>query len=279
MGEPFIGSEAVARGLSWGELQRQHIRLFRNVYVHADAEVSAVVRAKAAWLWSGRRGVIAGLGAAAVHGSRWVDAAQRIDLYHDNRHRLAGLMVRSEPLPADHVVVIDGVPVTDAARTAFDLACWYPTITAVAAIDALARATECKVADIELLAMAAAGRRGIVRARQAIALVDAGAQSPKESWLRTILVQSGLPRPQTQIPVRNGYGDVIAYLDMGWDEPVKVAVEYDGAHHRTDRSQFSYDIRRLEMLQRAGWLVVRVTADDSAATAVRRVRAALARRQ
>jgi hypothetical protein len=27
-----------------------------------------------------------------------------------------------------------------------------------------------------------------------------GAQSPKETWLRLLLIQAGLPRPQTQIP-------------------------------------------------------------------------------
>ena len=56
----------------------------------------------------------------------------------------------------------------------------------------------------------------------------AGAQSPKETWLRLVLIQAGLPRPQTQIPVYDEFGEVIAYLDMGWED-VKVAVEYDGS--------------------------------------------------
>ena len=69
----------------------------------------------------------------------------------------------------------------------------------------------------------------------------------------------------------------MAYLDMGWEDAL-VAVEYDGEHHRTVRSQYSYDIRRLEMLQRRGWTVIRVTAADRAEEVVRRVRAALAGR-
>jgi hypothetical protein len=35
------------------------------------------------------------------------------------------------------------------------------------------------------------------------------------------------------------------YLDMGWEEAL-VAVEYDGDQHRTDRWQYTKDVRRLE---------------------------------
>lgn len=68
----------------------------------------------------------------------------------------------------------------------------------------------------------------------------------------------------------------VAYLDMGWPEWM-VAVEYDGDHHRTDRRQYVKDIRRLEMLEQLGWVVVRVVAEDRPADIVRRVRAALAK--
>ncbi len=108
------------------------------------------------------------------------------------------------------------MPVTSPARTALDFGCWYPTMTAVAGIDALAGAVEIKAADIELLCHRYSGRRGIMRARLAIDLFDPGAQSPKESWLRVVLVQAGLPRPQTQIPVCDEFGSPFAYLDMGW---------------------------------------------------------------
>jgi very-short-patch-repair endonuclease len=144
-------------------------------------------------------------------------------------------------------------------------------------IDALARATEIKAVDVELLARRYPGRRGIARARQAMELFDTGAHSPKESWLRVILIQAGLPRPQTQIPVLNEFARAIAYLDMGW-ENVRVAVEYDGEQHRTERRQYTWDVRRLEMLERRGWIVVRVVAGDRPAEIVGRVREAFARR-
>ncbi|GAH59580.1 unnamed protein product, partial [marine sediment metagenome] len=34
------------------------------------------------------------------------------------------------------------------------------------------------------------------------------------------------------------------YLDMGWEER-RLAVEYDGDHHRSNPVQFARDVRRL----------------------------------
>ncbi|OMC16808.1 DUF559 domain-containing protein [Mycobacterium sp. SP-6446] len=278
MDEPFVGSEAVACGLlTKSQLETRYHRLFRGVYIDRDAELTATVRAKAGWLWTGRRGVVAGFSAAALHGSTWVDDRRAVELIHDNHHVAAGIQLHRDTVEADEIEMIDGVAVTSPTRTALDLGCWYPTMTAVAGIDALARATEIKAADVELLARRYAGRRGIVRARQAVSLFDPGAQSPKESWLRIVLLQAGLRKPETQIPVRNEFGSAIAYLDMGWED-VKVAVEYDGEQHRTDRRQYTWDVRRLETLERLGWIVIRVVAGDRPAEIVGRVRAAFARR-
>lgn len=276
--EPFIGNEAIAAGaVSKSQLATRFRRLFPGVYVERDVDVTAELRAKAGWLWTGRRGVVAGFAAAALHGSKWVDGVRVVELIHDNRRSPPGIQARQERIEEHEIELVAGVPVTSPVRTALDFGCWYPTMTAVAGIDALARATEIKAADVELLARGYAGRRGIVRARQAANLFDSGAQSPKESWLRIVLIQAGLQKPQTQIPVRNEFGSAIAYLDMGWED-VKVAVEYDGEQHRTDRRQYTWDVRRSETLERLGWIVIRVVAGDRPAEIVGRVRAALARR-
>jgi very-short-patch-repair endonuclease len=94
--------------------------------------------------------------------------------------------------------------------------------------------------------------------RTALALYDCGAQSPQETWLRLLIIDAGFPRPQTQIPVP-GDGRAKYYLDMGWADR-KIAVEYDGDHHRTDRRQFNRDIVRLEELADLGWIIVRIAA-------------------
>ncbi|OBH42905.1 hypothetical protein [Mycobacterium mantenii] len=278
MGGPLIGSEAIAAGvLTKSQLATRFRRLFPDVYLERDVDVTAELRAKAGWLWTGRRGVVAGFAAAGLHGSKWVDDWQVVDLVHDNRRGPPGIQTHRDRIEDDEIELVAGMPVTSPIRTALDLGCWYPVVSAVAAIDALARATEIKAADVELLARRYLGRRGVAQARQAVDLFDAGAQSPKESWLRVVLIQAGLPKPQTQMPVLDEFGNAVAYLDMGW-ENVKVAVEYDGEQHRSDRRQYTWDVRRLEMVERLGWIVVRVVAGDRPAEIIRRVRNALTRR-
>jgi very-short-patch-repair endonuclease len=278
MGGPLIGSEAIATGtLTKSQLATRFRRLLPDVYVERDVDITAEIRAKAGWLWSGRRGVVAGFAAAGLHGSKWVDDAHVVDLVHDNRRGPPGIQTHRDRIEEDEVELVAGIPVTSPIRTALDLGCWYPLTTAVAAIDALARATEIKAADVELLGRRYVGRRGVAQARQAVDLFDAGAQSPKESWLRVVLIQAGLPRPRTQVPVLDEFDSAVAYLDMGWED-TKVAVEYDGEQHRNDRRQYTWDVRRLEMVERRGWIVIRVVAGDRPAEIIRRVRGALARR-
>jgi len=59
---------------------------------------------------------------------------------------------------------------------------------------------------------------------------------------------------------------------------VKIALEYEGDHHRTDRRQFRRDIRRFEALADMGWLTIRVTAEDTRGGVLARVAAAWSRR-
>ena len=100
-----------------------------------------------------------------------------------------------------------------------------------------------------------AGRKfGCGYARQSLAtLADGGAESPKETELRLLLVRDGLPRPVTQVQVGK------RRIDMGWPE-WKVGVEYDGAQHWTDPERHAEDIERLEYLAAQGWTIVRVSA-------------------
>ncbi len=65
---------------------------------------------------------------------------------------------------------------------------------------------------------------------------------------------------------------------MGWEGEWRIAIEYDGDHHRTDERQFARDIARVERLEAADWIVIRVTAKDKPADVLRRIRAAIARR-
>ena len=178
--------------------------------------------------------------------------------------------MRSGQVAADEIWQRDGIKLTSPARTALDLLCWNPVDAAIAATDALAWATRLKLADVHSLIERYAGRRQIRRAREALKLVDPGSESPRETWLRLLLVRAGFPTPETQIVVRNEYGVVIAVVDMGWDQ-LKLGLEYEGDHHRTNRRQFNRDIHRYEELREMGWLIIRVTVEDVAGSIIHRV--------
>jgi AbiEi antitoxin C-terminal domain len=262
MGDPFIGSESVTSGrLSPYALRSRYAAMHPDVYLAIDSEVTAITRAQAAWLWSRRQGVVAGQSAAALHGAKWVDARRPAEMLWHNRRPPTGIHVWSDAFDTDEVEVIGGMGVTTPARTALDLACRYPLGEAVAAIDALARATHLKIADVELMAARYRGRRGIRKARMVLDLADPGAESPKETWLRLLVIRNGFPRPQTQIPVYDEYGALVAVLDMGWED-IKLALDYEGDHHRNP-VRFNKDIRRHDDITELGWMDIRVTSRDT----------------
>lgn len=219
---------------------------------------------------------MAGLSAAASHGSRWIDDDVPIDLIWRNQHSPAGVITRNLRVETDEVTRVASLPVTTVERTAYDLARRLPIGEAVARLDALMRATPFGVGDVLELAKRYPRARGLRQLRAALELVDPGAASPKETWLRLLMINAGLPTPETQIPVNEGWR-TIGVLDMGW-EGYKVAAEYDGDHHRTDRRQYARDQWRIRELEALGWIIVRVIAEDKPQDVVRRVRDALVRR-
>ena len=274
MGEPFIGSAALAAGaLTRHALRTRSIAMHHDVYIAKDADVTAVLRAKACWLRSRGHGVLAGFSAAALHGARWIDADLPATIIDANRRRTPGITVWADEIDDNEICVIEGMRVTTPARTALDLARRYPVDAGVVAIDALTRATRLRVRAIESAAHQYPGRRGLKRALMTLDLVDPGAESPPETRLRLLIVRAGIQRPQTQIPVYDQYGALIGVVDMGWRE-LKIAVEYEGDHHRTSRRVFHKDIGRIDALIEQGWIVIRVTSVDTKGGIIRRIETA-----
>lgn len=107
-------------------------------------------------------------------------------------------------------------------------------------------------------------------------LMDGGAESPRETWLRLVLIDAGLPAPRTQIRVSDRVHE--AFIDMGYDEPM-VGLDYEGRHHSDDRDQYMYDIGRAALIERQNWIDIRVVAEHSRRFILHRVRAALSRRR
>jgi hypothetical protein len=275
---PFIGSEAIANGVLRSHQLRAHYRaVFPDVYAPKGSQLTLPQRARAGWLWSHRNGVLMGLTAAGLHGAKWLDDSVPVELVASNARPPRGMRTHDLCLHPEERMVLGDLPVTTPQRTAFDIGRRRPTRSTVARMDALLRATSIGVEDVAAIATQHPGARGLRQLETVLALVDAGAQSPKETWLRLTLIEAGLPRPQTQIPVHCPDSFTTYYLDMGWED-LMVAVEYDGDHHRTDRWQYAKDSRRREDLERLGWIVIRVLAGNTSGDILRRVQDALSRR-
>ena len=269
--QPFLGSEALSCGeLTRHELRRYHRALMPDVYLDKRVQPSLRQRTLAAYLWSRRQAVVSGLAASAVHGAKWIDDGSPVELLWHNARSPRGVITRDARLFEDEHQLRDGLKVTTPERTAFDLGRRGRLDDAVARMDALAQATDFKVSDVEELAARHRHTRGLRQLETALGLMDAGAESPKETWLRLLLIRADYPRPRTQIPVLSPDGRRWYYLDMGWKD-IKLAVEYDGDHHRTTRERFAYEIERAEDLQVLGWTVVKVVARHRPTAVLERV--------
>ncbi|WP_234785161.1 hypothetical protein [Mycolicibacterium elephantis] len=270
---PFIGSDAIAAGhLTRARLRSQYRPLYRDIYVPRRYEVSLRERIIGVALAS-PKAVIAGAAAAALHGARWVDDDIPIEVVSAAR-RQRGLIVRDETLDEDEITTVAGIRVTVPARTAFDLGRHQPRNRAVALLDALMNACPFAVEDVALLAKRHRGVRGLRRLKVALPLVDGGAESPRETWLRLLFIDAGLPRPTTQFVVCDEMGRYVRRLDMCWED-FKVGAEYDGDQHLTSRRQYISDVQVNRVLQRLNWHVIHVIKEDRGADVVEQARTAL----
>ncbi|MGC2652593.1 MAG: DUF559 domain-containing protein [Mycobacterium sp.] len=258
---PFLGRQAVLRGeLSAHQLRTRYRAVYRNVYVPKGSALTAATRAHAAWLWSGGEATMVGLSAAALLNTKWIDAALPAELCRSDRHCPPGIVAHSYHLTKTDTCVVRGVRVTTPERSAFDIGRTLSADRALPILDALANATTFKVADVISVITANPGARGVRRLRTALRLMDGGAESPQETRLRLLLIRAGLPALETQIEFVDEYGVARIRVDMGWRR-WRVAVEYDGVQHWSDRYQRSWDIDRIAILEALGWAVVRVSAE------------------
>lgn len=100
--------------------------------------------------------------------------------------------------------------------------------------------------------------------------MDNGAESPKETWLRLLVIRAGYPRPRTQIRLLSLEGRRTYYLDMGWEDR-QLALEYDGEQHRNDAEIYAKDIQRSEDIAELGWTRLRVVKANRAVDVLRRL--------
>lgn len=100
--------------------------------------------------------------------------------------------------------------------------------------------------------------KGKHTAERAIDLVREDVDSPPETNLRLTLVAAGLPEPTVHPDVYCSLIATVLHPDMGYPE-IKLAIEYEGDHHRSSGAQFAEDNRRAAALAAEGWTIIKVS--------------------
>lgn len=109
---------------------------------------------------------------------------------------------------------------------------------------------------------------GRARCEAALKLVKPS-DSVQETRTRLALMLFGLPIPQTQYGITDSENGYTYTVDMAYPQ-YKVAIEYDGDHHRRFRKQYVRDQQKRRRLRQLGWTVIEVFADDLWNTAKQR---------
>lgn len=107
--------------------------------------------------------------------------------------------------------------------------------------------------------------RGFRTMKRALRLMRENTDSSQETRLRLLLMRYGLGCPQINVPLHVPDADKLFYLDMAYPE-AKVAVEYDGTHHR---NQWIADCDRLKFITELGWQHIQATSYDLSSAELR----------
>lgn len=178
--------------------------------------------------------------------------------------------VRGHVLRFDRIAVRvhRGLRLVDPATTWVQLGARLTVDDLVAAADFLLTGTEpydgraplCTPSELEAALVAHPGCRGAASLRSALTLARCGPLSRRESLLRLDLVRAGLPEPVANHRVLDTDGTLLAMIDLAYPG-YRVGIEYQSDLHRNPR-KWRRDVRRLERLADAGWVIVQATSDD-----------------
>ena len=240
------------------------IRVTRGVWRRPDELADFAARCAAILGACPAGTVVAGCAAAQLHGlwlppsaARTIDVVLRRDAVVPRAHShsmRAELRSRRRTLHPDEVVLVGGVPATSAARTWLDLSEFLTMPDLVALGDSVLRGGETGLADLADVLSRAYHRRGVVRARQALPLLNARSRSRPESHFRYALVSAGLPAPDVNLPIYNELGEWLAEPDLSYSDAM-LALEYNGAEHaEANRMRRDYT-RAFDVQHRGRWRV------------------------
>lgn len=176
--------------------------------------------------------------------------------------RREDLVGHQRPLPPEDVIGVAGLRFTSLSRTFCDLAEILDLTALVAVGDRIILRNDRKLdrADLERAVRAMAGRRGAKRAARALDLLDDGAESPKETELRLVLLAAGFGPFASNLELSEADGSFVARVDLAIPR-LRIAIEYEGDHHR-DPVQWRKDMARRRRIEALGWIYIPATQAD-----------------
>lgn len=286
----FTRKEALQAGLTPGQLRsHQYKRIAPSIYCHRNTTPTPDAIARA-YSRSRPRIVITGIQAAQHYKfplPHWIEnpthdpntPTPRISLWSRTwrrdhpEHHLEWNKRRLKP--GDVTTLPDPefpahIRITTVERTWFDLANILDLENMVIILDHIIRIPNPKYENrekplstperIAAFIDAHPHTPGIRIAREALRLARIGADSPQETRLRLACREAALPEPAVNRWINDNDGRRIVRPDLTWPK-AKVACEYDGAIHETERKRVT-DARRNALTTRLGWRQIIVKDTD-----------------
>ncbi len=277
----ITASQALEAGLTDDQIDgrvraKKWRRVRRGVFAIAGAPKTWEQSVLAAVLRAGRGCVASHFAAAALH--EFPDAVRElpeVTARPGTQPKIPGVRVHRPALLPDHDVrVVAGIPVTSYARTLVDC-------TGRFSLGQIARALDFGIVHHEVTlwsverSLSVLGQAPGRHPSKLRTLLDERGTEPVSSESRPemrmlrVLASGGLPAPIQQHRVR--FGADTFRLDLAYPD-AKLAIEYDGWDTHRTRSAFDADRRRDRILQRHGWVVLRLTSKTSDAEIVETIR-------
>ena len=225
--------------------------------------------------WAGGRSGAASFRAAAqLSNLPGGEELVEVTFIRHNRSNCPGVIVHeSNHLTVKDVSVIDGIPVTNAARTLCDLAALveWNQMGRSTLDHALLEAVRRDLADVAAVwrtyeRLGGSFRDGgetIHDALQRFVPPIRQTETSAESRVLQILRESGLPEPVPQFWIRLPNQDPVR-LDFAWPE-LRVGLEFDPYKYHGDRERYEKMMSRTRLMQAIQWQRVSVTDDDLSA--------------
>jgi len=269
----FTTAQALAAGYSEHEIKdllrgKQWSRLRRGIYVETtalplDEQTRHVLMARAALHRLRPPAHASHVTAAAAH--RLVLLEPDLSVLHITRPGTSTSRVEADVhhhagnTPPGHLIVVDGLAVTDIARTIVDYARESTFEQGIVTAEAALWAKQTSSEEIRSALLECRDWPGARNAGRVVSFASSLSQSPGESISRICFAEHGVPEPRQQVAFHDGAG-LIGLADFYWEEQATVA-EFDGRlkyeGENADMMTLYAEKRREDRLRALGLEIVR----------------------